>query len=107
MPRTAFLPSVLLALAFVLCKLAIVWPIDSARAAGELLLVTGEDVAVALLFGSVTAVALRTTAKRPRLHRLAWRGVLAVGVVGVLYAVINVAVYRQLQFPLNARMLTL
>jgi arylsulfatase A-like enzyme len=87
--------------------LAIVWPVRSAKAASELLLITGEDVAVAILFGLLAAGVLRATSKRPRLHRVAWRTVLGVGAVAVLYAVISVGVYQYLYFPLNVRMLTL
>src|SRR4051794_27115951 len=107
MPRKAFLPAALLAVVFVLCKVAIVWPVDSLRAVGELFLATGEDIAVAMLFGVLAAAALRVTAKRPKMHRLAWRGVLGVGAVAVLYAVVSVAVYQHLCFPLNARILSL
>jgi arylsulfatase A-like enzyme len=105
--RSAFAPALLLALIFVACKAASVWPLTPRPTPSDLLMICAEDLAAALAFGLVAAIALRLSARRPALHRLAWRSTLTIGVIAALYAVVNVGVYRHLRQPLNLRLLSL
>jgi phosphoglycerol transferase MdoB-like AlkP superfamily enzyme len=108
MHRPVFLPAVLLAVIFVAAKLTLAWPLvregmRPARAVGA----SAEDVIVAVLLGVVAAVALRATARWPRVHRMVGWGAVAVAAVAAAYAVVNVGVFRALGYPLNAQMIAL
>jgi phosphoglycerol transferase MdoB-like AlkP superfamily enzyme len=108
MHRTAFLPTGLLVFIFVIAKSLIVrrHPI-SAVSLSNLVAVTAEDVAIALLMGALAATALFATARRPRLHRFAWFGIMALSALAGVYAMVNVGIFNTLGYPLNARMFAL
>src|SRR3954465_5306183 len=111
MRRSAFLPALLLAGVFIVAKVAVIWPIDSPAQILNLLIVTGEDVLAAMLFGLVAGAALwmtqRNTEKRTWRARVTWGVIITAGAVAALYAIANVGVYRYLRTPINVRMFKL
>lgn len=108
MPRSPLLATVVLALVFVAAKAAYLWPShDQPFVVARLVLNSAEDVAVAMGVGLATAVAMRLSAKRPRLQRGVWTSFVLLGVLAVVYALLNVGIYRALRQPLNVRMLGL
>ncbi len=104
---SAFLAGALLMLIFVGAKLAIVWPLTTGRMEADLLAVCAEDVALAVGFGVVAHLLLGASGGRAGLQRWVWRGMMGVGAVAALYAIVNVGIYRHLRQPLNFRLLRL
>src|SRR5438270_13787462 len=98
MRRSVFIPALLLAVIFVLAKVAIIWPVNSLRQVENLLLVSGQDVAAAVGFGLVAGGALwlaaRIGSRHPFPQRFVWAIILLIGAIASLYAVVNVGVYR-------------
>src|SRR5439155_18889068 len=108
MRPNAFAPTLLLALAFIASKAALAWPyLKSRKDPSWLIGASAQDVVAALIFGAVAALALRFTARRPRLHRLAWVCVVLVATVAAVYSVANIGVVLTLGYPLNARRFSL
>src|SRR5262249_26602328 len=73
----------------------------------EILAVTAEDVAIAMLFGIVATAAIRLTDAKLRAAKWAWRFILGTGALAAFYAVVSIGVFHYLHQSLNARMLTL
>src|SRR5690348_11172218 len=108
MRLNAFAPTFLLALVFIASKAMLAWPyLKSRRGPSWLIGASAQDLVSALIFGGMAALALRLTARRPRLHRAAWICVILVATVAAIYAVANVGVVLTLGYPLNARMFSL
>src|SRR5437899_11707344 len=105
MRPNAFAPTVLLALVFIASKAMLAWRyLKSRKDPSWLIGASAQDLLAALIFGAVAALVLRFTARRPRLHRAAWAGVILVATLAAIYSVGNVGVVLTLGYPLNVRM---
>src|SRR5438045_1537043 len=108
MRPNAFAPTLLLALVFIASKAMLAWPyLKSRKDPSWLIGASAQDLLAALIFGGIAALALRFTARRPRLHRVAWACVILVATVAAIYSLANVGVVLTLGYPLNARMFSL
>jgi lipoteichoic acid synthase len=108
MRLNAFAPTFLLALVFIASKAMLAWPyLKSRKDPSWLIGASAQDLLAALVFGAMAALALRFTARRPRLHRAAWVWVILVAAAAAIYSVANIGVVRTLGYPLNARMFSL
>jgi glucan phosphoethanolaminetransferase (alkaline phosphatase superfamily) len=107
MRRPVFLPAFLLALVLIGAKGILVWRHMRGMSAKLLLTISGEDVIFAIALGIVAAVAMRATARRPRVQRITWYTFLATCALAGVYAMVNVGIFQALGYPLNARMFAL
>jgi multisubunit Na+/H+ antiporter MnhB subunit len=107
MRRPVFLPALLLAVVLIGAKGTLVWRHMRGMSAKLLLAISGEDVLFAIALGVIAALAMRATARRPRLQSITWYAFLTTCALAGVYAMVNVGIFQALGYPFNARMFSL
>lgn len=80
---------------------------ESVAPAWMLLAVSFEDVLIAIVMGLICAGLFRSLKNRPLLSKTVWMGVLVLGALVIGFSVAEVALFKSLGQPLNARVMAM